>query len=137
MHGMTGVRSGCLRAEQCLKCVRVGISSGLVLASLALPPVALGASSSVAGYSRPGGAEQTDVAGRKAPITRSSNDVLPFSGLDLWWLAGGGASLVGFGVLLAALARGDGASATQASARDSSGSSRVTNREKEAQYSLR
>jgi hypothetical protein len=137
VRGMTGVRSGCLRAEWCSKRVRAGVASGLVFASLALPPVALGASSSVAGYSRPGGAEQTDVASRNAFNTRSRSGELPFTGLDLWWLAGGGALLAGCGVLLAVLARRGGVSAKQATARGSSGISPVTDREPEAQYSLR
>jgi hypothetical protein len=108
-----------------------------VVTSLALPPAALGASSSVAAYSRPGGTEQTDVATRNAAGTRSSSGMLPFTGLDLWWLAGGGALLIGFGALLAALAGGDGVSTTRATARASSGASRATDREAEAHYSLR
>jgi hypothetical protein len=134
---MTGRRSGCLRAEWCLKWVRACAASGLVIASLALPPVALGASSPVAGYSRPGGAEQTDVASRKASSTRSVSGELPFTGLDLWWLAGGGAVLFGFGLLLAALARGGGVSARQATVRDGSGVTPVSDRETKARYSLR
>ena len=137
MRRMTGVRSGCLRADWCLKWVRAGAASGLVVASLALPPVALGASSPVAGYSRPGGAEQTDVASRNASSRRPLSGEMPFTGLDLWWLAGGGALLVGFGVLLAALARGGGVSARQATVRDGSGVAPVTDSETEARYSLR
>jgi hypothetical protein len=112
------------------------MASGLVVAALALPAVALGASSPVAGYSRPGGGEQTDVASRNAASARPSSGALPFTGLDLWWLAGGGALLVGLGVLLAALARTGAAPAAQASA-DRSGTSRPGVREAEAQLSLR
>jgi hypothetical protein len=61
---------------------------------------------------------------------------LPFTGFDLWWLAGGGALLAGLGVLLAALARGGGVLATRPTARGSSGTSPVTARETEARYSL-
>jgi hypothetical protein len=77
------------------------------------------------------------VATRNAASTRSSSGTLPFTGLDLWWLAGGGVLLIGVGVLLAALARGGGVSATRANARASSGAPRVTERPTEARYSLR
>jgi hypothetical protein len=137
MRGMTGLMSGCLRAKWCLTPVRAGVACGLVLASLALPPVALGASSSVAGYSRPGGTEQADLATHNAASTRSSRGELPFTGLDLWWLAGGGVLLIGVGLLLAALARGGGVPATRATARASSGASRATEPTTEARYSLR
>ncbi|MDX6642254.1 MAG: hypothetical protein QOD76_216 [Solirubrobacteraceae bacterium] len=136
MRRMTDARSGCLRATWCLKQVRTVVASGLVTFSLALPPVALGASASVAGYSRPGGAQQSDVASRNASNARSSGGVLPFSGLDLWWIGGGGALLAGVGVLLAALARGGGVEATRANDHASSASSRAARRETEAQYSL-
>jgi hypothetical protein len=136
MRGMTDLMSGCLRAEWSLKRVRASVAAGLVVALLALPPVALGTSSSVAAYSRPGGTEQADVAARNAASARSSSGMLPFTGLDLWWLGGGGVLLIGFGVLLAALARGGGHSATRATPHGDSGA-RVTERETAAHYSLR
>ena len=120
-----------------LKSVRAGLATGLMVASLAPPSVALGASSPVAGYARAGGAEQTRVVNGNAENAWSGSGVLPFTGSDLWWLGGTGALLVGFGLLLAALARTGGAPPRQATAEAGAGVSRARRREAEDQLSLR
>jgi hypothetical protein len=86
--------------------IKVHICAAVAVIVLALAPVASGQGSSVGAYGGQGGNLASNVAGGGAgapvsPASSSESAALPFSGLDLVFLGGGGLLLMLAGALIA------------------------------------
>ena len=82
--------------------MKLGVFFGATMAFLAAVPVALGAGSAQAVY---GGTEAVQAQVQHQAATASSSSALPFTGLDLMLLGGGGLLLLLAGVALYLISR--------------------------------
>ncbi len=85
----------------------IAIVSAILTAALLLPAASLAQSSSVGGYGGNGGEVQNALGSGSAGTTDPSGSgsvtkagTLPFTGLDLGWMIGGGIVLVGAGIAM-------------------------------------
>ena len=79
--------------------MRMILSTVVMIAALALAPAAMADSSSVGTYGGQGGEVAGSVASASDPASQSSS--LPFTGLDVGLMAGGGALLLLIGLTMA------------------------------------
>jgi hypothetical protein len=87
--------------------IKVHICAVVAVMALALAPVAHGQGSSVETYGGQGGNVASNVAGGgpsdDSPASSSGSTALPFTGLDVAFLAGGGLLLMLAGALMASV----------------------------------
>jgi hypothetical protein len=87
--------------------IKVHICAVVAVMALALAPVAHGQGSSVETYGGQGGNVASNVAGGgpsdASPASSSGSTALPFTGLDVAFLAGGGLLLMLAGALMASV----------------------------------